>query len=103
MTNQLKGERGEGTEEPDSPIVVRDGRADHLAKGEAEGQREQSTHRGGRLFPIPVPSTLLVIGVGVWFIKLDAKPGAHLSEEPGAGKPHAGICEGGFGQPVSLP
>ena len=25
------------------------------------------------------------------------------SEEPGAGKPHAGICEGGTGQPVSLP
>src|SRR5512138_776261 len=25
------------------------------------------------------------------------------SEEPGAGKLHAGICEGGTGQPVSLP
>jgi len=24
-------------------------------------------------------------------------------EEPGAGKPHAGICEGGVGQPASLP
>ncbi len=28
---------------------------------------------------------------------------ARFSEEPGAGNPHAGICEGGAGQPVSLP
>ena len=28
---------------------------------------------------------------------------ARLPEEPCAGKPHAGICEGGTGQPVSLP
>ena len=28
---------------------------------------------------------------------------ARPSEEPGAGIPHAGICEGGAGQPASLP
>jgi hypothetical protein len=28
---------------------------------------------------------------------------ASCSEEPGAGKLHAGICEGGAGQPASLP
>ncbi|HIF32105.1 MAG TPA: response regulator, partial [Planctomycetaceae bacterium] len=28
---------------------------------------------------------------------------ASYREEPGAGKPHAGICEGGAGQPASLP
>ncbi len=28
---------------------------------------------------------------------------ARFSEEPGAGNPHTGICEGGAGQPVSLP
>jgi hypothetical protein len=28
---------------------------------------------------------------------------ARSREEPGAGKPPAGICEGGTGQPVSLP
>ncbi len=28
---------------------------------------------------------------------------ASYREEPGAGKPHAGICEGGVGQPASLP
>ena len=30
--------------ESDPPIVVRDGRTDHMAKGRAEGQRGQSTH-----------------------------------------------------------
>jgi len=28
---------------------------------------------------------------------------ASIPEEPGAGKPHAGICAGGVGQPASLP
>ena len=28
---------------------------------------------------------------------------ASCVEEPGAGKPHAGICEGATGQPVVLP
>jgi len=28
---------------------------------------------------------------------------ANCFEEPGAGEPHAGICEGGAGQPASLP
>ena len=30
-------------------------------------------------------------------------PPACSLAEPGAGKSHAGICEGGAGQPVSLP
>ena len=28
---------------------------------------------------------------------------ANISEEPGAGKLHAGVCSGGVGQPASLP
>ena len=28
---------------------------------------------------------------------------ASPTEEPGAGKPHAGICAGGVGEPASLP
>ncbi len=28
---------------------------------------------------------------------------ARMTEEPGAGKPHAGICAGGAGQPAFLP
>ena len=30
-------------------------------------------------------------------------PPARIPEEPGAVIPHAGICEGGIGQPASLP
>jgi hypothetical protein len=30
-------------------------------------------------------------------------PPTRIPEEPGAVIPHAGICEGGTGQPVSLP
>jgi hypothetical protein len=30
-------------------------------------------------------------------------PPARIPEEPGAVIPHAGICEGGVGQPTSLP
>jgi hypothetical protein len=30
-------------------------------------------------------------------------PSARIPEEPGAVIPHAGICEGGVGQPTSLP
>jgi len=28
---------------------------------------------------------------------------ASTTEEPGAGKPHAGVCTGGAGQPAFLP
>lgn len=39
------------SEESDPSIVVRDGRADHMAKGWAEGQRRHSTHARGRNAP----------------------------------------------------
>ena len=91
--------------ESDPLIVVRDGRADHtpsqsfgsagMAKGWAERQSEHSTHCGTRALPIPVSSTLLALAAKVRFSEPDAKPSARLSEEPCAGKPHAGICEGG--------
>ena len=86
--------RIESAEESDPPIVVRDGRADHMAKGWAEGQRKQSTHHGTRNLPVPVSRTLLAIGVNGGFYEPAAGPAARLSEEPCAGKPHAGICEG---------
>ena len=103
MVNQLKGDHRDGAEESDPPIVVRDGRAGHMAKGWAERQREHSTHLGGRLLPVQVSSTLLAMAAGIRFDEADAKPSARLSEEPGAGKPHAGICEGGARQRASLP
>ena len=95
VCNQLKEVADGCGEESDPPIVVGDGRADHMAKGWAERQREQSTHRGRRLLPSPVSSSLLALAADIWFIASDARPSARLSEEPCAGKPHAGICEGG--------
>jgi hypothetical protein len=91
-----------GDRESDSPIVVRDGRADHTAKGRAEGQRGHSTHARETIIPITsVSRTLSASGVGG--PQGSAVPIARLSEEPGAAIPHAGICEGGAGQPASLP
>jgi group II intron reverse transcriptase/maturase len=43
---QRKEDVGVRGEVSDPPIVVRDGRADHTAKGRAGGQRGQSTHAG---------------------------------------------------------
>ena len=92
---QLKEDIKVGGEESDSPIVLRDGRADHMGKGRAEKQREQSTHGGIGLIPVPVSSSLLAIGNRFGHDVDDAGSIARFSEEPGAGKPHAGICEGG--------
>ena len=81
--------------ESDPPIVVRDGRTDHMAKGRAGRQSKHSTHHGRRLLPITVSSTLLAMAVENWFNELVTLPSARLPEEPCAGKSHAGICEGG--------
>jgi hypothetical protein len=88
--------------ESDPPIVVGDGRAVHMAKGRAEGQRGHSTH--AREWNTPtrsVSSTLSALGPTD--SSGSAGPRARRSEEPGAVVPHAGICEGGAGQPASLP
>ena len=92
---QLEGVAGGCEKESDPLIVVRDGKTDHMAKGRAERQRKHSTHRGRGLLPIPVSRTLLAIVAKIWFTDPDTVPSARLSEEPCAGKPHAGICEGG--------
>ena len=92
---QLEEEADGSEKESDPPILVRDGRADHMAKGRAERQRKQSTPRGRGLLPSSVSRTLLAMRARIWFSELDAKLCARLSEEPCAGKPHAGICEGG--------
>ena len=76
----------------DSSIVLRDGRTDHMGKGRAEQSSEQSTHAEGRNVPHKsVSSTLLEL------ILRDC------SEEPCAGKPHAGICEGAAWKQAVLP
>ncbi len=66
-----------------------------MAKGWTERQREQSTHRGRRLLPMPVSRTLLALTAKNWFTGPATEPAARLSEESCAGEPHAGICEGG--------
>ena len=48
---QLKEEPGAISGESDPPIVVRDGRTDHKAKGRADVHRGQSTHAGERKAP----------------------------------------------------
>ena len=85
-------ESGEGS---DPLIVVRDGRADHKAKGWAERQREHSTHDGKGLFPKTVSRSLLALVGRFGYSVSKPCPFARLSEEPCAGKSHAGICEGG--------
>ena len=48
---QPKEEPGAISGESDPPIVVRDGRTDHKAKGRADVHRGQSTHAGERKAP----------------------------------------------------
>lgn len=79
----------------DPLIVVRDGRTDYKAKGWAERQREQSTHDGKGLFPKTVSRSLLALVGRFGYSVSKPCPFARLSEEPCAGKSHAGICEGG--------
>ena len=84
-------------------IVVRDGKADHKAKGWAERQSEQSTHVGKGLFPSNVSRSLFASGLCGVTLCATSSSSARLSEEPIAGKPHDGICEGDAGQPAFLP
>jgi len=42
------------------------------------------------------------MGTGVWHHVPALVSWARFPDEPGAGNPHAGICEGGTGRPVSL-
>ena len=74
-----------------------------MAKRWAEGQRKRSTHHGTRILPLPMSRTLLAIVADRWFSESGAGLVARLSEEPCAGQPHAGICEGGAREGVSLP
>jgi hypothetical protein len=68
----------------DPPIVLGDGSAAYEGKGWAGRLPEQSTHweRKDCLFPRNMSRSLLKLLL------------RDRSEEPGAGKPHAGICEG---------
>jgi len=95
--SQRTGDADAGIRESDPPIVVRDGNTGHTAKEQAGRQRKQRTHHGTRLLPNTVSSSLLAMGAGVWHFVPALVPCARFPEEPGAGIPHAGICEGGTG------
>ena len=89
--DQLTEGESRSMQESDPSIVVRDGRADHMAKGWAEWITEHSTQAEALLAPSKCLSRTLF------------NPTIHStccqslrvhSEEPCAGIPHAGICEG---------
>jgi len=101
--SQRTGDADAGIRESDPLIVVRDGSPGHTAKERAGKQRKQSTYHGTRLLPTTVSSSLLAKGTGFRHFVSALVPCAPFPEEPGAVIPHAGICEGGTGQPVSLP
>ena len=90
--------------ESDPLIIVRDGRAVHMANGRAAMQREQSTHRGTRLLPTRGVKLPACKGDGLWHPVPGLVPRARIPEEPGAVVPHARICGGARPvKPASLP
>ena len=59
---QFTEEPNESLEKSDLPIVVRDGKTDHMEKGQADGQRSQSTDARGKNVPTrSVSSTLTAL------------------------------------------
>ena len=89
--------------ESDPPIVVRDGNAGHKPKewaGSNASTGITSGHEYSRSNGVKLPACN---GDRFWHSVPEAVPRARYPEEPGAVIPHAGICEGGTGQPVSLP
>ena len=99
--------------ESDPPIVVRDGSAGHTASHRYAGASTAkewagsnastgitSGHEYSRSNGVKLPACN---GDRFWHSVPELVPRARYPEEPGAVIPHAGICEGGTGQPVSLP
>ena len=83
--------------ESDPSIVVRDGSAGHRAKGWAGSNASTgitSGHEYSRFHGVKLPAC---IGSRFWHSVPALVPCARDPEEPGAGIPHAGICEGGTG------
>ena len=86
---QLKAAR-----ESDHLIVLRDGRADHMGKGVTIMRiRQRQPVRGKVGLDQHRPTFLAEISMGCFA----SSARVSMVEEPGAGKPHAGICAGGTG------
>ncbi|WP_028581589.1 hypothetical protein [Desulfogranum japonicum] len=73
-----------GKRESDHPIVLRDGRTDHMGKGITVVCSSQKKHMQTSLRGIAKEAKLLLYE-------------ANTIEEPYAEKPHAGICKGTVG------
>ena len=86
---ESKSRGAEDARESDQSIVLGDGRTVHKGKGLTGSRSPQREHQTGQGGPGGVSTSLRGIAVE------DAE--ARLSEEPGARKPHAGICAGGRG------
>ncbi len=110
--DQLKEDSG-GGEQSDPSIVVRDGRTDHRRCKESvhppwrrEGQEDKASKaltarkvcpRSRCQAPCLQREVEVTMRIGA------SLPSVRSSEEPCAGKPHAGICEGGVRQLAFLP
>jgi hypothetical protein len=88
--------------ELDPPIVVRDGNAGHKAKGRA-GSNASTGITTGHEYPRSRCQTPCLQWEWVLAPCVSAGSVCAFPEEPGAVIPHAGIREGGTGQPVYLP
>ena len=80
--------------ESDHLIVLRDGRADHMGKGVTVMRiRRRQPVRDKVGLAKYRPTFLTEISTGC----IASSARVSMAEEPGAGKPHAGICAGGAG------
>ncbi|WP_028579889.1 hypothetical protein [Desulfogranum japonicum] len=82
-----------GKRESDHSIVLRDGRADHMGKGMAVVCSSQRKHMQIRQADKHMQTSLRGIAKEAKLLLYEA----NTIEEPCAGKPHAGICEGTVG------
>ncbi len=81
-------------EQSDHLIVLRDGRADHMGKGVTVIRNRQRQPGRDNVGPDKCRQTFLA-ETSTGGIAPSAR--VSMAEEPGAGKPHAGICAGGAG------
>ena len=80
--------------ESDHLIVLGDGRADHMGKGvTVMRNRQRQPVRDNAGLDRHRQTFLVIISTGTYV----AAARVSMAEEPGAGKPHAGICAGGVG------
>ncbi len=88
--------------ESDRFIVLGDGRAAHMGKGTTGLRSPQRKHDADKK-DCYGHANLTAGNSEEGGLVTASQCEASNHEEPGAGKLHAGICEGGVGQPASLP